>query len=138
MTFSLHNGFSRGTAREARHLSDKVLQSAHDAVESTRDYAHHAIDGAGEQVLRLRKRIDPAVDELAAGAHRVADRGIGIAHEAGSRAQRQWRECAAATERYVSEQPLRAILIAAAAGAVIAVLTLSARKRRETPSSQPR
>lgn len=138
MTFSLHNGFSRSTAREARHLGDRVLQSAHEAVDSTRDYAHHAIDGAGEQVLHLRKRIDPALEELAAGAHRVADRGLGLAHQAGSRAQRQLRECAAMTERYVAEQPLRAILIAAAAGAVIALLTMSARRRREEADSRLR
>lgn len=128
----MNTRLSREAEQLTRQLSDKVLQSAHDAVESTRDYAHHALDSADGALRRARGRIDPAVEEFSSSAQRLAQRGLGLASETGARAQKQLQHCAAVTVRYVAEQPMRAILIAAAAGAVIAVLALSARKRRDT------
>lgn len=127
----MNTRLTRDAEQLTRQLSDKVMQSAHDAVDSTRDYAHHALDSADNALRRARGHIDPAVEEFSASAQRLAQRGLGLASQTSARAQKQLQQCAAVTERYVAEQPMRAILIAAAAGAVIAVLALSARKRRD-------
>lgn len=133
MNTRLHNGLSRDAEQLTRQLSDKVLQSAHEAVESTRDLAQHAIEGADSAVRRARDRIDPAIEDFAHSAQRLAHRGIDLASHTGARAQQSLRHCAAATERYVADQPVRAILIAAAAGAIIAALALAGtRKRRRS------
>lgn len=132
----MNTRFSTDRLRDAedmsRHLSDKVMESAHDAVESTRDLAHHAVDRADSAVRSARRRIDPAIEEFASSAQRLANRGIDMASQTGARAQRSLRQCAAATERYVADQPGRAVLIAVAAGAVIAALALAASRRRDT------
>ncbi|KQP18492.1 hypothetical protein [Pseudorhodoferax sp. Leaf267] len=122
-------------AREAsdasRQLSDKVMQSAHEAVETTRDYANHALNQADSKLRHVRGMVDPAIEEFASSAQRLARRGIDIAADTSARAQQSLNRYAAVTERYVADQPVKAVLIAAAAGAVIAALLLSARKRRE-------
>lgn len=130
----MHNPLNTNAARTAtetsRQLSDKVLLSAHEAVASTRDYANHALDSADSRVRHLRHKIDPAIEEFAHSAQRLAQRGADMAAQTSARAQQSIQRYAAVTERYVADQPVRAILIAAAAGAIIAALALSARKRR--------
>lgn len=129
------NPFSRHSLREsdsaAQEASDKVLQSAHDAVESTRDFANQALNQADDTLRRVRGRVDPAIEEFAASAQRLARRGIDIASGTGARAQQSLNRAAAVTERYVADQPVKSVLIAATAGAVIAGLLVAARKRRE-------
>lgn len=136
MNTRLHNGLSRDADQLTRQLSDKVMQSAHEAVESTRDLAHHALDSADSAVRQARGRIDPAIHEFANSAQRLANRGIDLASQTGVRAQQSLRHCAAATERYVADQPIRAILIAAAAGAVIAALALATTRKRRNDAPQ--
>lgn len=131
MNNPLPTSFARDTSEASRHLSDKVLQSAHDAVESTRDFANHALNQADSKVRAMRGRVDPAIEEFASSAQRLARRGVDLAAGTGARAQESLHRYAAVTERYVADQPVKAVLIAAAAGAVIAALLLSARKRRQ-------
>lgn len=120
----------RDAEHMTRQLSDKLMQSAQGAVESTRDLANQALDNADSAMRSARGRINPAIDEFAHSAQRIADRGVALASETGARAQRSLRQCAAATERYVADQPIRAVLIAAAAGAVAAALMLAASRKR--------
>jgi ElaB/YqjD/DUF883 family membrane-anchored ribosome-binding protein len=132
MNFRTQNALSHDADQLRRQLSDRVMQSAHEAVESTRDLAHHALEGADSAVRKARSRIDPAIEEFADSAHKLAHRGIDLAAQSRARAQQSLRDCAAVTERYVADQPVRAVLIAAAAGAVIAALLMAAsRKRRD-------
>ncbi|HVR48631.1 MAG TPA: hypothetical protein VMS38_02745 [Pseudorhodoferax sp.] len=133
----MNNRLPRDAEKMTRQLSDKLMQSAQDAVDSTRGLASQALDSADGAVRSARGRIEPAIDEFAHSAHRIADRGIALASETSARAQRSLRQCAAATERYVADQPIRAVLIAAAAGAVAAALMLAAsRKRRHAKHRQ--
>ncbi|MFT3720500.1 hypothetical protein [Pseudorhodoferax sp.] len=130
---STEDRLSRDAEQLGRHVTDRVMHTAQEAVSSTRDFANQALDGADRTVRRLRDRLDPTVEQLAASAQRLAHRSLDLANETGARAQRSLRQYADATERYVSDQPVRAILIAAAAGAVIAALALASARRRRDP-----
>jgi ElaB/YqjD/DUF883 family membrane-anchored ribosome-binding protein len=131
MSNSLQNKIARDASDAGRDLSKRVMQSAHQAVDVTRGFTNNALDQADEKMRKLRGRVEPAIEELASGAQRIARRGIDIASDTTARAQNSLNRCAAMTERYVTDQPVKAVLIAAAAGAVIAALVLSARKRRQ-------
>ena len=130
MNSTAYSGAVRDAADGTRQLSDKVLQSAHDAVDTTRDYANDALDNADRKVRGMRSRLDPAIDEWTATAQRLARRSLDFASDTGTRAQQSLHRYADATERYVTEQPVKAVLIAAAAGAVLAALAVSAAKKR--------
>lgn len=116
-------------APAVRQVSDDLLQSADKAVSSTRHYANEALDKAETKVRDLRGSVDPVVDMLATRAQKLARQSMDMAAEAKDRAQQSLSRAADVTTRYVAEQPLRSVLIAAAVGASVALLVAAARKR---------
>ncbi|WP_411877340.1 hypothetical protein [Polaromonas sp. YR568] len=118
-------------ANTARQTSDELLQTAEKAVDSTRSYANNALDKAENKVRDLRGSVDPVVDMLASKAQHLARQSLDLAAEAKERAQRSLTNASAATSRYVADQPLRSVLIAAAVGAGVALLIASARNRSQ-------
>jgi ElaB/YqjD/DUF883 family membrane-anchored ribosome-binding protein len=98
--------------------ADEALNTAESALESTRQLASQVIGKASEKVRDLRF-----------GAKDLASKGYGAASEATAAAQKQLSRYADVTGRYVSQQPVKSVLIAVAAGAVIAGLVAAARRR---------
>lgn len=124
-TSSGHESFSG-----ARQLSDLVLSSTEKAMDSTRSLANNTLDQAEDKVRNLRGSIDPVVDRLATQAQKLARQSLDMASEASERAQRSMHRYADATTRYVANEPVKAVLIAAAVGAAVALLVASARQRQ--------
>jgi len=114
-----------------RDLHDNVMQSAEEAVETSRDLANDAISRADRRARDLRASIDPAIDHLTTRARELASRSRDMALDARSKAQQRLTEYADVTSKYVSDQPMKSVLIAAAAGAVIAALLVSRRTPRD-------
>ena len=90
------------------------------ALDTTRQYANQAIERAGETVRDLRY-----------GVRDLASKGATSVSEATAAAQRQLGHYAQATSRYVSDQPVKSALIAAAVGAAVAALVLAWRRNRD-------
>lgn len=124
---------SRDMTRDAmpaiRKASDDMLQTASHAVDTTRDYANHTLDKAEDKVRELRSNIDPLIDRFSAKAQQLARQSLDMAAEAKEMAQKSLSRYSAVTSQYVSEQPVRSVLIAAAVGAAVALLVSSARNR---------
>lgn len=130
------NAFSRASSEAGpalRQASDDLLQGAGDAIDSTRNYANHALDKAEGKIHDLRSTIDPVVEMLTSKAQHLARQSLDMANEAKARAQHSLNQAAGATTRYVVEQPVRSILIAAAVGAAVALLISAT-----VPSSEDR
>jgi len=89
----------RAASDDARGMTGNVL-------ESTREFANQALEKAGEKVRDLRY-----------GARDLASRGASSVGE-----------YANATTRYVTDQPVKSALIAAAVGAAVAALVLAMRR----------
>ncbi|HVZ42469.1 MAG TPA: hypothetical protein VHA82_01565 [Ramlibacter sp.] len=90
--------------------------SADAALDSSRRLASQAIDRAGDKMR-----------ELSSGMKDLAGRGMNTMSESAQLAQRRLGQYADATGRYVTEQPLKSALIAAAIGAVVAGLIIALR-----------
>lgn len=114
-----------------RKASDDMLQTAGKAVDSTREHANNALDRAESKVRELRGQVDPVVDMLASKAQKLARHSLDLASEAKERAEQSLRRAAGVTTRYVSEQPVRSVLIAAAVGAAVALLVSTSRHRNK-------
>ena len=110
----------------ARNLTDDALQSAQSAVESTRAYANDTLDRAGEKVRDLRREAEPAINRLTAKAQDYATKGYEFAADTSAQAKEKLQRYADVTGRYVADQPVKSVLIAAAAGAAIAAAILIA------------
>lgn len=122
---------SSNMARDAmptiRKASDDILQSAGKAINSTREHANDALDRAESKMREFRGNVDPMVDMLASKAQKLARQSLDIASEAKDRAEKSLKQAADATTRYVSEQPMRSVLMAAAVGALVALVVSVAR-----------
>ena len=114
---------------DLRQGSEQMLQGAGKAVDSTRDYANQALDRAESKVRDLRGEVDPLVEMLASKAQKLARQSLDMAAEAKEKARQSLTRYADATTQYVSDQPVRSVLIAAAVGAAVALLVASARQR---------
>ena len=117
---------SSGTTSNMRQASDDLLHSAGKAVDATRDYANETFSQAENKV---RDKVDPMVNMLASRAQKLAQQSMDMASEAKERAQQSLNRAAGMTTQYVSEHPLRSVLIAAAVGAAVALLISSTRHR---------
>lgn len=113
----------------ARNFSDQVLNGAQQGVESTRALANDTLERAEQNVRTLRGSIDPLVDKLATQAQRLARQSMDMASEASERAQKSLHRYTEATTRYVANEPVKSVLIAAAVGATVALLVSAARHR---------
>jgi ElaB/YqjD/DUF883 family membrane-anchored ribosome-binding protein len=112
-----------------RKASDDMMDSAGRTLEATREHANSALDKAESKVRELRGSVDPMVEMLASKAQKMARQSLDVASEAKERAEKSFKHAADATTRYVSEQPMRSVLIAAAVGAAVALLVSAARHR---------
>ena len=113
-----------------RTSRDEALQSAAHLGDRAQSYAHEALDQAEEKYRELRGTVDPMVDKLASNAEKLARQSMDLATEAKRKAQESLSRYADVTTRYVAEQPVRSVLIAAAVGAAVALLVSSVRSHK--------
>jgi ElaB/YqjD/DUF883 family membrane-anchored ribosome-binding protein len=102
----------------ADYYGDEADSAAARALDSTRQFAGQAIEKAGERVR-----------DLGVGVKDLASRGASTMSEATSAAQRRMRDYSQATVRYVADEPVKAALIAAAVGALVAGVIIALRRR---------
>lgn len=115
----------------ARTARDEALQATAQATELTRSYAKEALDQAEGKIHELRGNVDPMVDKLADTAQKLARQSMDMAIEAKHKAEESMARYAGMTTKYVSEQPMRSVLIAAAVGATIALLVAAAARSND-------
>ncbi|MFT3812089.1 MAG: hypothetical protein QM740_01795 [Acidovorax sp.] len=121
-------------AADAAHkAADEMLGTATGAVQSTRKLANEALDKAESGMRRVQDGVDPLIDNLAAKAQEFASRSINYCANASERARRQFNDATDATCRYVSDQPGKSLVLAAAAGAAVTAALLMTRRRGSRP-----
>ncbi|MEO8655213.1 MAG: hypothetical protein ABI409_13890 [Ramlibacter sp.] len=98
----IHNP-SKSLRAEVATSAEQALAATSQALEATRELASQAIEQAGERARDLREGVK----------------------DASAAAQRQLGRYAKSTSRYVSDEPVKSALIAAAVGAVVAALVLA-------------
>ena len=120
---------SAATQQNIRQASDGLLHSADQAIDSTRNFANHALDVTEEKMHSLSSGVKPALEKFSRKAEEYAHQGMDMAMHAKDKARESLSNYSAVTSRYVSEKPVQSVLIAAAVGAAVALLVASARNR---------
>jgi ElaB/YqjD/DUF883 family membrane-anchored ribosome-binding protein len=106
------------SSHKSSGFTDQAMGAGAHALENTRHLASQALGRAGETVRDLRY-----------GASDLARRGAHTMSDATAAAQRQLGHYAHATGRYVSDEPVKSALIAAAVGAGLTALVLAMMRR---------
>ena len=122
----------REAAQGLSQASDKLLNSADRAIDGMRGYANRALDSVGDEAHRLQRQVDPTMDMLSSKAQKLAQQSMDMATQAKDKAQEALSRYSAQTTRYVAEQPVRSVLIAAAVGAAVALLVSAVRHRNDS------
>ncbi|MEO6973703.1 MAG: hypothetical protein ABI135_09845 [Rhodoferax sp.] len=110
---------------ETSHASKTT--DLHDVANTVQSVGSHMLKSAGQAYGATRNLADTSLDQ----AQRFARRSLDAASDAGAKAQKTLSRYADNTGEYVANQPMKSMLISAAAGAVIAALFFSARRRND-------
>lgn len=118
-------------ADKAHDMTDDAAKGAQDAVKATRDTANAAIGKAEEKVREWSSELDPAISDLAAKAQALAEKSINYCANTGMRLREQMDDATVATTRYVTQQPGKSLLIAAATGSLLTMIAMMLSRGRD-------
>jgi ElaB/YqjD/DUF883 family membrane-anchored ribosome-binding protein len=107
---------------EATHLADQVADNAGQAIRSTQGVANAAFDKLSEKVESVRDRAVPVLDRLAGQAEVAARRSADAVRETSAQLRERATRVSDSTVGYIKDEPVKAMLIAAATGAVLMAL----------------
>jgi X-X-X-Leu-X-X-Gly heptad repeat protein len=115
---SLSDTISR-FAGNTQDLTDKAARKAQRGLNGAKDMADDASDAVSDKMDSVRDNAGPALDKAARRAQDVATQGL----QAAGRAAQQLRDgvvdLADGAAAYTKKNPMKAVMIAAASGAVI-------------------
>ncbi len=106
----------------AAALVDSAANTADQAIRSSKRAADDTLDEAAKQVEAAREQAAPALKQLATDAEQLAKRGVEAVTEGTQKLRGQASQATDATQQYIKSEPLKAVLIAAATGAVLMAL----------------
>lgn len=103
-------------------LTDPSASSADQALQSTQHRANEALDKLSHGAQQLQERGVPALQRASDQAHALAQRGVDAAREGSTHLRQRATQLSDGTVEYIQKEPLKSVLIAAAAGAALVAL----------------
>lgn len=110
-------------------VADRATTKAHGMIDRARDTTGHALDALSGGVDSVGHRAPEVINRVAAQVEDLARRGIDRARETSSQVREQVSLAGDRTVARIQDQPVKAVLIAAAIGALLTMF-LSARRTR--------
>ncbi len=114
---------------EISKRGSQLVNGVEDGIDSARDIAHNTLSKVSDKIDDLQSGVKPAIDRFATRSAEIAQKGWDSTRDAGNRAKAAATRYTNACENYVTEQPMKSVAIAAAAGATLAALLILARNR---------
>ena len=122
--------FSQKSAEETNAIADHAAQSADRAIKSTQRVANEALDGLASSVQDLHQQAAPLLNRVGEQASAMAQRGVDAVRDSSAQLRERALQASDTTVSYIKDEPIKAMLIAAGAGAALmAVLSLMTRSR---------
>lgn len=103
------------------------------AIKSTQRAANEAVDSLADAMQSMRHQAAPLLDRATEQVNMLAHRGMDSVRETSHHLREKAQHASDSTVNYVKDEPVKALLIAAAAGAALVALVgllSSSRKRR--------
>lgn len=111
-------------------LADQAAQSAENVVSSSTRVANEALDTLSDKVQDVKDQAAPVLNRVASKAEELARRSADAMRDGTAQIKERAQRASDATVGYIKDEPIKAILIAAAAGAALmALVSLLARDR---------
>lgn len=112
------------------NLVDQAAQSADNAIKSTQQVANQALDSLAGSVQDARQQVSPLLNRASEQASALAQRGIDAVRNGSQQLRQTALQASDTTAGYIKNDPIKAVLIAAATGAALmALVSLISRSR---------
>ena len=119
MTITTPSQFAEGAANSAEQAVNQIDKSAQEVHNTLANGAHKAIDSA-----------KPVMERWAKDAESMARRGLDSVRDTSRQLRERAAQASEGTVKYIQDEPVKAMLIAAAAGAaLVTVISLLSRSR---------
>lgn len=110
------------------NLVDQAAAAANQGINAT----HHALDGLAGGVQSLRDQASPRLDGATAQAGAMFKHGMDTLRDGSHQVRAKAQQAGESTTHYIQQEPVKAVLIAAATGAALmALVGLLTRSRRD-------
>ncbi len=111
-------------------LADQAAESADHAIKATQRVANDSLNRLAGTVQDLRHQAAPLLNRVSAQAGDLAQRGVDAVRDTSQQLRDRALRASDGTVNYVRDEPVKAMLIAAATGAALmALIGLMSRKR---------
>jgi ElaB/YqjD/DUF883 family membrane-anchored ribosome-binding protein len=111
-----------GTRQAATDMTNQAARTADDAIRGTQRMANEAADSMSNKVKELSAEAGPALSRVAEQASEMAQRGIDAVRQGTQQLRVSADQASTRTIGYIKDEPLKAMLIAGATGAVLMAL----------------
>lgn len=118
----MQNPTTQGLSERLESATDRATTRAHGMIDRARDGTDHALDALSGGVDSVGHRLPDMIGRMAAQVEDLARRGVERARDTGSQVRDQVVIASDRTVGRIQSDPLKAVLIAAAAGAALAWL----------------
>lgn len=109
----------RPQAQQGQDIGDSAASSAQGAIRSTQRAADQAFDRLSDKVDEARDKAAPMLNKVTSQAEAAARRGMEAVRDTSQQLRERALQAQDMTVAYVKDEPIKAMLIAAATGAVL-------------------
>jgi ElaB/YqjD/DUF883 family membrane-anchored ribosome-binding protein len=107
---------------DASNMADQAADRANSAIRSTQNAANAALDSLSDKVDDARNQAAPLLNRLSSQAEAAARRSADALRETSAQLRERAMQATDQTVGYIKDEPVKAVLIAAATGAVLMAL----------------
>ena len=116
---STNTNFNKPVAQQGQEIADNAAGTAQGAIRSTQRAADQALDRLSDKVDEVRGQAAPLLNKVASQAEAAARRGMDAVRDTSQQLRERAAQAQDMTVAYVKDEPIKAMLIAAATGAVL-------------------
>lgn len=116
---STMSGTTNTLSQQGQEALDKGASNAQGAVRSTQRAADSAFDAVSEKIEDARGQVAPMLSKVSSQAEAAARRGMDAVRDTSQQLREKAVHAQDVTVAYVKDEPVKAMLIAAATGALL-------------------
>jgi len=122
--------FTKMPTESTDNLVDQAAVSADRAIKTTQRVANEALDSLSGSVQEMRDHAAPALNRSSEQLAALAQRGVDVMRDSSQQLRDRALRASDSTVGYIKDEPVKAMLIAAATGAALmALVSLLTRTR---------
>ena len=114
--------FLNSSAEKSNHLVEQAALSADQAIKSTQQVANETLDNLTNTMQDLCHKATPAMERAVESVNAFAHRGVDGVRETSQQLRIKAEKASENTVNYIRQEPVKAVLIAAATGAALMAL----------------